>query len=81
VCRQVKGEKGALARQRSELQACADRQAGQLTEARAMQAASTAALARVSYAMHSCCLAEGYCSSVSCLHMGVSGSVHWDEDD
>ena len=48
MCQQVKGEKGALARQRSELQACIDRQQGQLTEARAVQAASTAALARVS---------------------------------
>lgn len=45
---QAKAEKGALARQRSELQARSDRQEGQLTEARALQATTATALARVS---------------------------------
>lgn len=72
MCRQVKGEKGALARQRSELQACADRQQGQLTEARALQAAPTAAMARVSYMLQSCCLAAENIAAMSPVCIWVS---------
>lgn len=45
---QVKSERAAAARQRAELQAKVDRQHGQLSEARALQATTAAALSRVS---------------------------------
>lgn len=48
---QVKGERAAAARQRAELQAKVDRQQGQLSEARALQATTAAALSRVDWQM------------------------------